>query len=157
MDLAGRTLPNPDDGGVQVEPFYAAITGESINGITTSPIYYRPNSGAPYLRPKYIIRLTWSDLVATEKQQLELAVTAISVSFGIMRIAGLGITRYDPPAIGGASEADSAYVMVAPGTGLTIDYQQAYRTVGGTTYGPLLYTARLTLYGNDIRYLYDLA
>lgn len=157
MNLAGRTIPNPDDGGLQVEQFYAAIPGESINGLHTNPIYYRPTAGAPYLRPKYTIRLAWSDLTALEKVQLELAVTTISSSFGILRCPGLGITRYDPPAIGGATEADSAYVMVAPGAGLSYEYTQAYKDVGSTTYGPLLYNAQLTLFGNDVRYLYDLA
>lgn len=155
MDFAARTIPNPDVGGVQVEPFIAAIQGESILGLTTSPIYYRPPSGSPYIEPKYMIRMTWSILTSAERQQLELAATAIASHFGIIRLTGLGITRKDPPQLGGATEVDSAYVILAPKTNLSLEFSQDWRNVGGTIFGPVLYSAQITLLAGDVRYLYD--
>ena len=153
MDLAGLTVANPTF--VQVDKNYLAWANETIDGPNIRLITRKPASGSAYVRPKYTIKLTFEDLAAPERTQLENAIDILVRAYGILTLAGLGTVRVIPPGLGSGTVQDSAYVTLATNIPPRFDSTQGYKAYAGIVYGPIIYKLDLTLLGNDIQYLYE--
>jgi hypothetical protein len=159
MIIDGLTLPNPDDNGLEIEKHYRMLGSESLfNGIKAIALpRYSSEYGGEYVLPRYVVKCTWTDLVAPQYALLETAIERMTVNLVLMQMSGLGADATQPviSGTGGDQIVDAMYVTLASNSPPQIQYVEGYQFYSGVMYGPVLFTVRLQLFGLDIQYLWD--
>ena len=148
MILAGITLPNPTL--YTVNNAYIVYQNSVIAGTKLTKVLRVPAEGAPYAQKRSLIRMSFDDLTPVEFDQLEDAIRMLESDYNVLNLLGLNIA-YPPPS--GAIHPHSAWVTLAPGTGLSADLQQGWTVSGvGEMSGPYLITTNVSLITGDSLY-----
>ena len=160
MNLAGYTIPNPDDNLLEVTKTYTMVGSEVPAGIKILALPRTPPAGygSAYTFPHFLFKMVWSDLVTPEYANLESAFDYLIVSYARLQLDGLGISGREPyiPSVQAAElTPDEIYVTIASNAPPQIEYVEGYRIVSGVTYGPVLYKVTASFFGIDVQYLWD--
>lgn len=160
MNLAGYTVPNPDNNGLEVSKHYVVVGTDTLNGIKALAIPRTPPAGygSAYTYPRYIIKLIWSDLVQPEAADILAGLDELIESYGYVQLDGLGASGREPyiPNVQAAELVpDVMYAIIASNAPPLTEYVEGYRVLNGVTYGPVLFKITATIVGIDIQYLWD--
>lgn len=160
MNLAGYTVPNPDDGGLEVEKHYVVVGTETLNGIKAQAIPRTPPSGygSAYTFPRFTIKMVWSDLIQPEYLDVQAGLDEMIESFARVELDGFGFSGREPyiPGVQAAElTPDAIYATIASSALPLYEYVEGSRVVGGVVYGPILFKVTATLLGFDVQYLWD--